>query len=235
MSNKFHVIDAKNREHYDLLTSMHKLRYEVFHKELKWTTGLSIVRDMEFDDYDLIETKYIVRVDEKGQVDAACRIIPTNYPYMLKEHYPEFIETIPVPNSPEIWEISRFCASMDARKSSHGHITGQLIAALIEFGLSENIQNYIALATDTVVPIIRRIAGWDPKPLGSRMKTPDDHAYSVIYTVSEEMLQKIRTKHSITAESVFEYPFSKAFSFPCTHSQQFVPANKNMEMMDKVA
>ncbi len=159
---------------------------------------------MEFDQYDCPNTFYIVHVDPSGDVDATCRLNPTNKPYMIAEHYPEFIENVPLPHSESVWEISRFCASEQARRESNGRITGQLIAAAIEFGLTQHITNYVALATDTVLPVIRRLAGWDPTPLGQRRATPDDFAYSVLYTVSHDMLESIRRKNNINGYLLFD-------------------------------
>jgi N-acyl-L-homoserine lactone synthetase len=188
---------------------MHHLRCEVFHRELKWTTGLNVIGEMEFDEYDQPYSHYIVHLNSHGEVDATCRLLPTSMPYMIADHYPEFVENIPLPNTNEIWEISRFCASEAARKQSGGKIVGQLVAAAIEFGLTRGVKNYVALATDNVIPVIKRVAGWDPQPLGPRKKTPDDFAYSVIYTVSTEMLDAVKKKNKISAsllEVSFEIP-----------------------------
>lgn len=204
MTYSFKLIEANDRENEHLLRSMHRLRKTVFYDELKWSVGLNIINDMEFDEYDRPGTKYIVRINEEGEVDATCRIIPTDTPYMIADHYPEFIDKIPMPNTNYIWEMSRFCASQEARKSSKGKVPGEIIAAAIEFGLVNNIKNYVALATDTVVPVIQRIVGWDPQKLSERKKTPDDYSYAVIYTVSLEMLIKIRTKNNVQGTLLIE-------------------------------
>ena len=210
MSNDFRLIQANSLENSTILASMHSLRCQVFHHELHWTTGLNITDGKEFDQYDQLDTTYIVRIDANGDVDASCRLIPTSKPYMIAEHYPEFVEKIPIPHYDDIWEISRFCASEKARKDSKGRITGQLIAAAIEFGLTRNIKNYVALATDSIVPVIRRIAGWDPRVLGERRGTPNDFSYSVLYTVSPEMLKSVRQKNNINGYLLFDVPAGKS-------------------------
>ncbi len=204
MSNDFWLIQANNLENSITLASMHSLRRTVFIDELQWTAGLQVIRDMEFDEYDQPDTYYIIHLDKKGEVDAACRLNPTSKPYMIAEHYPEFVEDIPLPHSNTIWEISRFCASKQARTDSKGRITGQLIAAALEFGLAKGVTNYVALATDHLLPIIKRIGGWDPTPLGPKKHTPNDVSYSVIYTVSQAMLEHVRKKNHISGALLFE-------------------------------
>lgn len=57
---------------------------------------------------------------------------------MLNEIYPHSITDIEIPCTKNIWEISRFCASIDLRRKTKNKITGIMIAALIEFGLKHD-------------------------------------------------------------------------------------------------
>ena len=201
----FKLIKANTEENVDLLASMHNLRWNVFHKELKWSKGLRLYNCMEFDEYDNDGAYYIVRVNERNKVDATCRLMPTSKPYMLADHYPEFIEREPIPKTDDVWEFSRTCASEEARISSGGKITAQLIAAAIEFGLVKNIKSYISLTTDTLYPMLKRAVGWDPQPLGQKRATPDDESYSLKYTVSYEMLEQIRKRNKIEGPLIFQF------------------------------
>lgn len=167
---------------------------------------------MEFDEYDVDGTFYIVRINEQNKVDATCRLIPTTKPYMLKDYYSDFIENEPPPQTDEVWEFSRTCAHPEAASTTNGKITAQLIAAAVEFGLVKGVKNYISLTTDTLYPMLKRMVGWDPKMLGERKKTPDDMSYSLKYTVSYEMLQQLRKKNKI--EKPLLYDFDKNLSNP---------------------
>ena len=204
MSKGFRLLRGNYLKDSALLADMHILRHQIFKEELGWTVGLQEILGMEFDEYDRPDTIYIVHLNEKGRVDAACRLISTLRPYMIADHYKEFVTKIALPKTNKVWEISRFCASSSARILSNGKISGQLIAAAIEFGIVNGIQNYIALATDTILPVIRRYSGWDPTPVGEKNKTPDDDAYSVLYTVNHEILKKIRQKNFIETFLLFE-------------------------------
>lgn len=201
----FKLLKANDEDNQDLLASMHHLRWCVFYKKLKWSVGLQLHNCMEFDEYDTEGAYYIVRVNPDNKVDAACRLIPTTRPYMLADHYAHFIENEPVPNSDDIWEFTRICASPEAIKSSNGKITAQLIAAAMEFGLVHGIKNYISLTTDALYPMLKRSVGWDPVPLGEKQPTPDDIAYSLKYTVSKPMLDHIKARNKINAPLLFNF------------------------------
>lgn len=196
MSYLFQAITANDEKNVNILASMHHLRWTVFHQELRWSVGLHNYNCMEFDDYDQPYATYIVRTNPDNEVDACCRLIPTDRPYMLAERYPEFIETMDIPKSPQVWEATRFAATNEARKQSQGKIMAQMIASMIEFGLQNDITNYISLTTDNVAPILKK-SGWDSRPVGQKRPTPDDNAYALIHTVSEEMLHRVREKNSL--------------------------------------
>lgn len=197
MKNLFFRSAKWNELPADIKDSILQLRHDVFVKELKWSEGLQIKENTEVNQYDTSDATYLYFADESNKVRATCRLIPTTKPYMLKEVYPQAIIDIKIPISDNVWEITRFCASIDLRRETKNKITGILVAAIIEFGLKNNIQNYVALATDSILPVIRLFAGWDPTPIGKLIQTPDDNSYAIIYTVSEGMLIRVKNKVGI--------------------------------------
>lgn len=219
----FRVLQANSEEDADLLASMHHLRWGIFHKQLRWSVGLRVYNCMEFDEYDTDGTHYIVRVNDRtNKVDATCRLMPTSKPYMLNEHYSHFIENEPVPHTDDVWEFSRTCAHPEAAKSTNGKITAQLIASAVEFGLVKGVKNYISLTTDTLYPMLKRMVGWDPKMLGDKKPTPDDVSYPLKYTVSYDMLLRLRDKNKI--ESPLLYSFDETLRNPkeLWHDNHFI-------------
>lgn len=200
---KFQVIEAGDQNKALILDSMHRLRCDVFHKELKWSVGLDIIDDMEFDEYDRPGTYYIVRINPDGVVDATCRLMSTHASYMIKDHYPEFVQYEEVPSSRDVWEISRTCVSEESRKD--GRAMAQIICAAIEFGLVKGFKNYVSLTTDKLYPMLLRTVGWDPKLLGPKLPTPDDMSYSLKYSVTLEILEHLRQKNKIFMPLVFSF------------------------------
>ncbi|PWG78859.1 acyl-homoserine-lactone synthase [Pararcticibacter amylolyticus] len=205
MSN-FRLIRANDESQVEILASMHHLRWEVFSKELKWTVGLQTFNCMEHDIYDKDGSVYIVRVNDELKVDACCRLMPTSRPYMLGEHYSHFIMHEPIPNSDRIWEISRTCASQEARRGSTS-ITAQLIAASIEFGLTNKIESFISLTSTRLYPILKRVVGWDSCCLGNAMITnfeDNNESYALKHPVSYEALKIIRNKNHFSEPFLFD-------------------------------
>jgi len=220
----FKLIKANNEADADLLASMHKLRWDVFHKELNWSVGLKTHNCMEFDEYDADGVLYIVRINGKNKVDAMCRLMPTTMPYMLEEHYSHFVSYEPVPKDATVWEISRTCASQEARKNSNGTATAQIIAAAIEFGLANNIKQYVSLTTATVYSVLRRYVGWDSTPLGEKLATADDVSYSLKHTVSQEMLDRICQKNNFLTPFLFD--FDENLTYETLNDNSFVRENQ---------
>ncbi|VVT12235.1 acyl-homoserine-lactone synthase [Hoeflea sp. EC-HK425] len=192
----FKLLSGRNFEaDRALFESMHRLRYRVFVEELKWPVGrgLFVENQMEFDQFDTEDAFYIVRINEAGEVDACTRLIPTNVPYLLGDVFTEYVETQPVPRSSSIWETSRFCAD---RRTAPRNIVGQLVAAMLEFGLEMDMTNYVSISDVRIEPLLVR-CGWQPTRLGEPRFTGTDYAAGEIFEVSPEALAQVRLKSKI--------------------------------------
>ncbi|UUZ50691.1 hypothetical protein LP420_13640 [Massilia sp. B-10] len=75
---------------------------------MKW--DLKTSDGLELDQFDRPDTLYMVSQDELGQVNGCARLLPTSQPYLLGEVFPELMNGLPVPCSPDVWELSRFAA-----------------------------------------------------------------------------------------------------------------------------
>jgi acyl homoserine lactone synthase len=83
-------------------------RYQVFVERLKWdvpTDGTS-----ERDQFDRLDTVYVLTRGTDGQINGCARLLPTTRPYLLAEVFPELLNGMPVPCSDDVWELSRFAA-----------------------------------------------------------------------------------------------------------------------------
>jgi len=81
-------------------------RYGVFVEELGW--DLPTPAGSERDQFDREDTVYVVAEDEKGQLAGCARLLPTTRNFLLGEVFPQLMNGLPVPCSPEVWELSRF-------------------------------------------------------------------------------------------------------------------------------
>lgn len=190
----YQLISARNPENTQLLGSMHNLRFRMFKERMGWVKGDAISR-MEFDQYDTEHAVYLVKIDpQDNQVSACSRLIKTTYPYLLADTFRHFIDGEPIRRE-DCYETSRFVADLD--KKQPANITGELIAAMIEFGTYIGMRNYVSLSDIRIEKILLR-SGWDPQPLGSVGATANEASIAFKYTVSSEMLENVRRKSGVS-------------------------------------
>lgn len=64
----------------------------------------------DFDPFDRDDAWYVLALDEDGCIDGWARLLPTTAPYLLAARFPQLLNGLAPPCSPEIWELSRFAA-----------------------------------------------------------------------------------------------------------------------------
>lgn len=92
----------------DQLRQQYELRKRFCVDVLKWT-GRNVYDGMEYDQYDMPGTVYIVVRDRDDVARAMARFTPCTQPYMIKDHWPELVKDRPLPNRKDQWEVTRFC------------------------------------------------------------------------------------------------------------------------------
>ncbi|MEW6339387.1 MAG: acyl-homoserine-lactone synthase [Pseudomonadota bacterium] len=86
-------------------------RHEIFVKQLGWRLPMAD-NGFERDQYDRDDTVYVVGRDEAGSICGCARLLPTTRPYLLKDLFPSLLaQGMDAPESPAVWELSRFAAS----------------------------------------------------------------------------------------------------------------------------
>jgi N-acyl-L-homoserine lactone synthetase len=201
----FHIVQSNAEEYVSILSQIHHLRWKVFVKDLKWNYGLTSKNCMEFDNYDTESAVYIAHVDEENKVTAAMRLLKTTQPYMIKDNYSHYIFNGECPEQDDIYEITRFCSLEHQCNRRKGlSMAGHLAVAALEYGIAYSVKNYIALTNVEIKKMIER-AGWDPKPMGDIHETPDGiHSVACKYTVSQEMLVRMRELHNIKENILYD-------------------------------
>jgi N-acyl-L-homoserine lactone synthetase len=115
-----------------LFKKVSNYRHKLFVTTLGWQ--LKTQNDMELDQFDRPDTVYVVAQDENGQVNGCARLLPTNRPYLLGEVFPQLLNGLPPPNTPDVWELSRF-AAMDFNNqtsSALGQFSSPLAIQLLQ-------------------------------------------------------------------------------------------------------
>lgn len=91
-----------------LYAKVARYRHKVFVERLGWP--LQTDGKVELDQFDRSDTLYVVAQDEDGDVFGCARLLPTTGPYLLGEVFPQLLNGLPSPRSPDVWELSRFAA-----------------------------------------------------------------------------------------------------------------------------
>lgn len=92
-------------------------RHKVFVERLGWQ--LDTPEGIEQDQFDRPDTLYVVAQGTDGRVMGCARLLPTTQPYLLGDVFPNLLNGLAPPCSPDVWELSRFAAvDFNARHTS---------------------------------------------------------------------------------------------------------------------
>lgn len=133
------------------LSKMYRLRHDVFFKKLGWR--VSCDQGEERDDYDLLSPYYMVSME--GQEAVGCwRLLPTEGPYMLKNTFTDLLRGEEAPESPAIWELSRFAVTSAAQRYQGqillSTVAYEMLEQLITFADQRGISEYVTVVSTSV-------------------------------------------------------------------------------------
>ena len=92
----------------EVMTGVANYRHRVFVEKLGWQ--LQCEEGVEYDQFDRADTQYVVAQDNSQQIIGTARLLPTLHPYLLGDVFPQLMNGLPVPDSEDVWELSRFAA-----------------------------------------------------------------------------------------------------------------------------
>jgi len=176
------------------LTEMHRLRYRVFKERLNWDVTVS--GDLEIDEYDALRPTYLLYCGPTGRVEGCVRLLPTTGPNMLRDSFPTLLGPHAAPESPLIWESSRFSLDVDAisQKTESGlsQATFELIAGMLEFGIAENLSDIVTVTDVRIERILRRV-GVPWRRIHGVQRIGNSLAVAGYAEISQEILNRVRT------------------------------------------
>ena len=118
-----------------------RYRRQVFVERLGWP--LPTFQGMEADQFDRPDTVYVVAQNDKDEIIGCARLLPTHRPYLLGKVFPQLLNGLPVPCSPDVWELSRFAAGrLDDAKDKAGsrYLLNPMLSPIAEPLLRETIR-----------------------------------------------------------------------------------------------
>ncbi|CAB3728365.1 acyl-homoserine-lactone synthase [Paraburkholderia rhynchosiae] len=136
-------------------------RHQIFVKQLGWSLPMADDQ-FERDQYDRDDTVYVVAHDETGSICGCARLLPTTRPYLLKDLFPSLLaETMSAPESPRIWELSRFAASpLTACGQDGGNLAwvfGPMLASVVRCAAQLGARQLIGVTYASMERLFRRI------------------------------------------------------------------------------
>lgn len=159
------------------LRAMFAARKEVFIDLLKWDLPV-LAGAYEIDQYDDPAAEYLILLDTGGRHRASARLLRTDRPHLLGDHYGHLCEG-DVPRGRSIREITRFCLDRHQTAAERRTARNQLVTALVEHALRLGITDYTGVAEPGWLRQILSF-GWDCQTLGPA-RPHGDKAFAALH------------------------------------------------------
>lgn len=143
------------------LNQIFSYRHAIFVERLKWDLP-GAGSGLEVDEFDRSDTFHVIARDASGQACGCARLLPTTRPYLLGEVFPQLMDGKPVPRSPSVWEISRFCSvdlASPAQRTRQADLWGcqTVLRATVLCALEQGATHLIAVSTVAMQRILDRL------------------------------------------------------------------------------
>lgn len=149
MRNKIIVTRADDPELPTvLLMSMFQFRHKIFRERLGW--DVMSLDGMEVDVFDALRPVYILSSASDAVVNGCWRLLPTTGPYMLKHVFPELLHGTTPPQTPEVWELSRFAVDSSARSPQEKKVLRTMcgmVQNVLRFAEKNGIRQYVTVTS----------------------------------------------------------------------------------------
>jgi N-acyl-L-homoserine lactone synthetase len=194
------MIDAISLENAhllgDALASTYRLRHRIFVERQKYEVPNS--RGMEWDQFDTPAAVYLVWRDQRASVRAVARLIPTSFPYMIQQLWPEMVERGELPCRDDVWEVTRFGIDRDLERDQRSRIFGEMFCAFAEFGLRNGVKGYMFATPAQVIRSALGLAGVEFELLGIPKRLGRLPVVAARSAVTHEALHKLRCHHRVS-------------------------------------
>ncbi len=183
------------------LVDMHRVRTKIFRDRMGWDVEVNDM-ELEVDDYDLPDTIYILHFDTLGQVTGTWRFLFTDQPSMIRNIWPLYCETLPLPISDTMIETSRFGVhsetqnSLDRQKQVN-FATAEMIVALIETCILCGITDMYTLYNVKIRRLLERI-GFKPCDVSDIIDLEGEPTVTARFRMDHDLLQAVKSITGVT-------------------------------------
>jgi acyl homoserine lactone synthase len=182
--------------HGEAWISHHRLRHRAFVERQRW--NVPTYEGLEYDQFDTPAARYIVWLDDHGSAKACTRLIPTTQPYEVKLLWPDLIDG-PLPQTPSIWEATRFCCDRNLDSPTRYRVVAALIFGCQEFGIANHISKYLGVMPLGLFRHVIVAAGCTITRLGPVRRMEGHDIVAAYIDVSPEALALTRDRAGLTS------------------------------------
>jgi acyl homoserine lactone synthase len=187
------------------IKKFYALRTQAFSERRKWDVqvheGL-----YEYDQYDNSNAYYLLCINPlTNNVFGGIRLIPTNYPYMLKDIFAKHlnINTGKLPMNKAVWEISRFVINV-FEAPQNDRIDKRLwmpifFISILKHALAFNLTSMVTVSESKVVRLIERYQ-WPFKSIGKQTLIGSSETIAGYLDIKFKIMQDIRSKIALSDE-----------------------------------
>ena len=186
-----YIVDSNNFEFYaEKMEQAFRLRHDIFVDEKGWTE-LRRPDGREIDQFD-DENAIHMLFEQDGEVVGYQRMLPTTRPYLLSSIYPHLSEEC-LPNSPAIWEWTRFAVKKSERKRGIilSPVGNALLSGVVEWGL-QNAVTDIVIEMNPLWMLRLLQLHFRVHPLGYVQKIAGEDTVAVRASFNKETLEKLQ-------------------------------------------
>lgn len=178
----------------DALPALHRLRHKIFVERQGYR--VPTYRGMEWDAFDTPAAVYMMWRDDLNKVRAIARLIPTTFPYMIKELWPHLISGHTLPSRSDAWEVSRLGVDRSLVPAVRRRVLGELMCGCGEFAKRFGIEEYYLVTHPRVVANIEA-NGCSTRPLGPPQTIDRSRVVAVQIGVSDATIARLRETHML--------------------------------------
>lgn len=181
----------------EIMAGVARYRHRVFVEKLGWQ--LRCENALEYDQFDRDDTVYVVAHNAAQEVVGTARLLPTTRPYLLGEVFPHLLNGVPPPQSPDVWELSRFAAvdftahGGSALAQFSSPIAVGLLQASLECAARHGAKRFITVSPLGVERLLR-IAGFRAHRLAPPTIVDGNPVFAC--SISCEVLTDLTESHS---------------------------------------
>jgi len=125
------VVGTSAQLNADVEAELAVYRHRIFVEQLGWELP-NEEEGLERDQFDGPETLYVVAKDQQGTVCGCARLLSTEHAYLLSSVFPGLMDGQPLPNSADVWELSRYTTQPTGGEVLNREQQKQRFAALLK-------------------------------------------------------------------------------------------------------